>query len=268
MQELESLQRLRLWNVPKYEPKAVTQFSKMLIFINFHGEQEGGKRWIHQDYMDSLKSRDVDTPRFYRLPTKPEITLVGDATPAGTARQQLNSQKTMSYWNSSKPLARQNSSISARGYSRNQTHKELTEGLSVETPLASKPVDVEQAKAFPFKLNDSFGYWTIVITDGCYQILVPAKPESRQSATTPLNTRSRSQQNLLDDYTPQDDNRGGQATFSTYFNELRVGDAPNSGRASVGEISPMTFCGTGTHSGATPVDATKDPTFGLLVSKN
>ena len=48
------------------KPKGYTQFSKMLIFINFHLRNEG-KRWVHQDYMDSLKRRDVDTPRSYSI---------------------------------------------------------------------------------------------------------------------------------------------------------------------------------------------------------
>ena len=43
------------------------QLSKMLIFINFHPPDEG-KRWIHQDYMDSLKRLDrCDTPRWYNF---------------------------------------------------------------------------------------------------------------------------------------------------------------------------------------------------------
>ena len=47
------------------KPKEYMQLSRMLIFINFHPPEEG-KRWIHQDYMDSLKRLDrCDTPRFY-----------------------------------------------------------------------------------------------------------------------------------------------------------------------------------------------------------
>ena len=39
----------------------------MLIYINFHPPNDG-KRWIRQDYMDSLKNNSI-TPRFY--PTYP-----------------------------------------------------------------------------------------------------------------------------------------------------------------------------------------------------
>ena len=42
----------------------------MLIFINFHKPDEK-KRWMHQDYMDSLKrQQDVDTPVSYKVPKK------------------------------------------------------------------------------------------------------------------------------------------------------------------------------------------------------
>ena len=51
------------------KPKAYTQFSKMLIFINFHKPDEE-KRWIHQDYMDSLKRGESDTPKSYGVPKK------------------------------------------------------------------------------------------------------------------------------------------------------------------------------------------------------
>ena len=46
--------------------KGFTQFSKMLIFINFHPVSEN-KPWIYQEYMDSLKKRDIDTPRLNRI---------------------------------------------------------------------------------------------------------------------------------------------------------------------------------------------------------
>ena len=46
------------------KPKEYTQFSKSLIFINFHPPDEE-KPWIHQDYMNGLTKRDFETPRYY-----------------------------------------------------------------------------------------------------------------------------------------------------------------------------------------------------------
>ena len=76
MAELDSLPLLNpREQLPDEKPKGYTQFSKMLIFINFHKRDEG-KRWVHQDYMDSLRRRDVDTPRSYSLPknNKPRLS--------------------------------------------------------------------------------------------------------------------------------------------------------------------------------------------------
>ena len=76
MAELDSLPLLNpREQLADEKPKGYTQFSKMLIFINFHKRDEG-KRWVHQDYMDSLRRRDVDTPRSYSLPknNKPRLS--------------------------------------------------------------------------------------------------------------------------------------------------------------------------------------------------
>jgi len=35
---------------------------------------------------------------------------------------------------------------------------------------------LKEEKPFPFKLNDDFGYATILLKDGCYLILTPARP--------------------------------------------------------------------------------------------
>lgn len=64
--------------------------------------------------------------------------------------------------------------------SKQITIKQLTLKQPEAAPL--EPLDSERSEKvenlhFPFILNDRFGYITLVLTDGCYQILVPSKPE-------------------------------------------------------------------------------------------
>ena len=136
----------------------------MLIFINFHPPDEL-KPWIHQEYMDSLKKQDMDTPRNYGSKVIKKIMPV------------VNPFKSLSTY---VPLQHRTSfnrqtSLSARGLNLNR-HNTNTMMQTNENDIETTPVSMPAKKAFPFLLNDCFGYRTIVLTDGCYQLLVPTKP--------------------------------------------------------------------------------------------
>lgn len=231
MEELDELEldRPSQAHLKREKPKAYTQFSRMLIFINFHPPDEK-KRWLHQDYMDSLKRRDVDAPAF----AKPRQQKPPAAQPMPGVKS-LKSQKTMAF--QAPDLLRQ-APASVCGLNRRRTLKKDSLD-ALETHVVKR---VQPRKAFPFKLNDCFGYWTLVITDGCYQILVPARPPT--TAKKPPRIVSCSSDAA--DKTPEAkrlllrsrqasedrDSAYNQGTFSSYyFDHLKAGAAPLSGRA-------------------------------------
>ena len=66
MQELDDLERNKsAMRSSKTEKKDFVQFSRVLIFINFHPK---GEEWFHQEYMDDLKNPDSQTQRMYPTP--------------------------------------------------------------------------------------------------------------------------------------------------------------------------------------------------------
>ena len=98
----------------------------MLIFINFHPQDEG-KKWIHQDYMDNLKNKECSTARLNKMAW--QATNKPTFNPHTEGFFRLASQKAKSF---QKDFMRQ-ASLSARGFGRRVTlgGPKITERLNL-----------------------------------------------------------------------------------------------------------------------------------------
>ena len=121
-------------------------------------------------------------------------------------------------------------------------------------------------------MNDYFGYWTVVINDGCYQLLVPARPVARNVVRRKSSLVVYETAEALSDLgTPKAAGKRTRSTdnmrFSNHVYTSRVKNSDDQGshnsRNISGDASPMTFYAEPSFTKASH-DEYKDTSFGRL----